>query len=126
MRSLKITKHGPEWRIQNELKRYLAVRGWLVEATHGNAYQKGFPDLYLYHPQHRQRWVDCKSPIRHSLTRAQRTKWPRWEKFGVGIWILTAATQEQYDKLFGPPNWRAFFKSRAIPNVDRLLDQVTL
>ena len=29
---------------------------------------------------------------------------------GIGIWILTAATQDEYDKLFKLPNWRAYWK----------------
>jgi hypothetical protein len=44
------------------------------------------------------------------------------------IWILTAATQEQYDLLFKPPNWRDFWKpSFAVPtkaDIDAMLDEL--
>ena len=40
-------------------------------------------------------------------------------------WILTAATQEQYDLLFKAPNWRDFWKpSFEVPNVDAMVDEV--
>jgi hypothetical protein len=40
------------------------------------------------------------------------------DHFGIGIWILTAANQEQYDKLFGLPNWMDYWKaSWALPTV---------
>jgi hypothetical protein len=49
-----------------------------------------------------------------------------WEAFGIGIWILTAATQAEYDKLFRPPNWRAYWKKSwgEAPDVDALLDEL--
>lgn len=90
---------------------YLSDRGWLVEVTNGNMYQIGFPDLFVCHPKHGQRWVEVKNPKHYTFTPGQRTKWPKWEKFGVGIWILTAADEENYRKLFGPPNWREFWKA---------------
>jgi hypothetical protein len=45
-------------------------------------------------------------------TKAQCQKWPIWDDFGIGIWIITAATEEEYDKLFKPPNWRDYWKPR--------------
>jgi hypothetical protein len=49
-------------------------------------------------------------------------------KAGIGIWILTAATQEQYDLLFGPPNWRNFwrpsFQTPTMADVDRMIDEL--
>jgi hypothetical protein len=104
-------RHGPEWHVQQDLIEYLQVRGWLVQSMHGNLYQTGVPDLYCHHPKWGARWIDCKNPEAYSFTRAQRIKWPLWEQYGVGIWILTAATQEQYDKLFARPNWRQFWKA---------------
>lgn len=102
----------PEAKIQAEFARYLTARGWLVEQTHGSRYQSGFPDLFLAHRAHGQRWVDCKNPKAYSLTRAQQLKWPAWERAGVGIWIITGATQDDYDRLFGPPNWRDYWRQR--------------
>ena len=74
------------------------------------------------------RWVEVKRPEGYSFTLRQRQNFPEWEKSGVGIWILTAATQEQYDLLFGPPNWRDFWRpSFALPtraDVDAMIDDL--
>lgn len=115
-----------EQRIQADLIEYLRARGWLVERMIGNAYQVGIPDLYLFHHKHQQRWVDVKRPVGWALTKAQKIKWPFWEKSGVGIWILTEATQAAYDKLFQPPNWRQYVRGR-LPvkqDVARALDDL--
>lgn len=118
--------HGPEWKIQQELIKYLRARQWMVEVTQGNLFQKGFPDLYLAHFKFGQRWVDVKNPVSYTFTKDQRRKWPVWEKFGVGIWILVAPTDEEYDKLFAPPNWRNYWKPKwdLEPTVDELLEEL--
>jgi len=109
-------QHGPEWYIQRDLIAFLKARTWHVERTHGNAFQTGFPDLFVMHKKWGSRWIDVKQPKHYSFTKAQKIKWPIWESFRVPIWILTAATQEEYDKLFAPPNWRAYWKdSWALP-----------
>jgi hypothetical protein len=55
-------------------------------------------------------------------------KWPLWDHFGIGIWILTAATQEEYDKLFGLPNWKDYWrdswKMPTIEDIDLMLDEI--
>jgi hypothetical protein len=128
MARIKRPKHGPEWFIQRDLIALLKARGWHVERTHGNLYQTGFPDLYVMHKKWGTRWIDCKQPKYYSFTKAQRIKWPLWEAMGTPIWILTAATQEEYDKLMGPPNWRDYVKdSWKIPTqdeIDKLLDEI--
>lgn len=127
MTKIRRPAHGPEFFIQRDLVKYLEVRKWLVERMIGNAFQQGIPDLFLYHPKWGYRWVDVKRPGKnYSFTKAQKLKWPVWDSFGVGIWILTAATQEEYDKLFQPPNWKAFWKASwgDIPNIDALLDEL--
>ena len=121
-------KHGKEWHIQKALIDFLKTRGWVVEVMHGNAFQRGIPDLYLFKKGFGERWVDVKHPKRYSFTKAQRIKWPAWDKAGIGIWILTAATQREYDKLFAPPNWLEYWKpSWAMPTeaeIDVLLDSL--
>lgn len=128
MSRLKRSKHGPEWYIQQRLIAYLRDRGWLVEISHGNLYQKGWPDLFIHHPKWGSRWIDVKNPERYNFTRDQRWKWPLWDQFGVGIWILTDATQEEYDKLFRPPNWRDYWKdSWKLPTeaeIDEMIDNL--
>jgi len=104
-------KHGPEWHIQQRLVQVLVDRGWLVEVMHGNAFQRGIPDLYLFERERGFRWVDVKNPKKYTFTKAQRIKWPIWDRAGLGIWILTGSTQSEYDKLFQPPNWKDYWKS---------------
>ena len=119
-------RHSQEWHIQQTLIAYLKIRGWHVEHTHGNLYQTGFPDLYAMHEKWGSRWIDCKQPKKYTFTKAQRQKWPLWAAKGTGIWILTAASQEEYDKLFAPPNWRAYWKASwgQVPDIDALLDEL--
>jgi hypothetical protein len=118
-------RHGPEWYIQRDLKRFLEDRGWMVETTHGNLFQRGFPDIYAAHVKWGKRWIDCKVEGRYNFTKAQRQKWPVWDAFGVGIWILTGATQAEYDKLFAAPNWRDYWKDSYGPiDIDKLLDEI--
>jgi len=126
MTRIRRPKHGPEWYIQQDVIKYLEARGWLVERMVGNAFQTGIPDLYCHHPKWGYRWIDCKQPKNYAFTKAQKRKWPEWEQKGVGIWILTAATQEEYDKLFRPPNWRQYWKASwgELPDVDALLDEL--
>jgi hypothetical protein len=126
MGKIKRSSHGPEWHIQQDLIKFLEARGWLVERMIGNAFQTGIPDLYCHHPKWDYRWIDVKVKGRYSFTKAQKHKWPLWEKYGAHIWILTGATQEQYDLLFGPPNWRQFWKSSwdTKIDIDALLDEL--
>jgi hypothetical protein len=87
----------------------------------GNAFQSGVPDLYCYHKLNGERWIDIKNPVSYEYTKAQRVKWPQWEKAGIGVWIMVAATDEEYDKLFKPPNMRAYWKEKYNVDVDQLL-----
>lgn len=96
---------GPEAAIQEKLMALLKSFDWACIATHGNEYQMGFPDLYCAHSFHATRWVEVKNPAKYEFTRAQLTVFPLLASKGVGIWILTAATEEEYKKLFKPPNW---------------------
>jgi hypothetical protein len=126
MSKIRKPAHGPEWYIQQDLIEYLQARSWHVERLVGNAFQTGIPDLYVFHRKWGERWIDVKQPKHYSFTKAQKRKWPEWERAGIGIWILTAATQEEYDKLFGPPNWRQYWKPSwgDLPDVDALLDEL--
>jgi len=94
----------------------------MVERLVGNAFQRGIPDIYIAHVKYGTRWIDVKNPNEYEFTKAQRQKWPIWEKHGVGIWILTAASEEEYDKLFKPPNWREFWKEKYDDDVAELKD----
>lgn len=119
-----------ETRIRDKLIRpMLKDLGWHVEVTHGNKYSKGFPDLYLMHPHNGTRWVDVKVEGNYDYTEAQREKWPVWHTFGTGIWIMTDGTRDQYERLFEPPNWLAYWKPRygdpfKTFDLDALLDTI--
>jgi len=103
---------GPEAKIQANFIRYLKVKGWHIERMIGNLLQKGIPDIYIMHPEHGERWVDLKNPHDYEFTAAQIWKWPVWEENKVGIWIITGWADEDYDKLFQPPNWRQYWKDK--------------
>lgn len=93
----------PEKKIETDLREYLHQEGWVTEKLHGSAYQAGFPDLYCYHPEHGERWVEVKTES-GSLTHAQYVKFSKWEAFNLGVWILMGV--HEYKKLFYKPNWR--------------------
>lgn len=104
----KTKKDGPEAIIQEEITDYLKVRDWLVKSTHGNIYQFGFPDLYAAHLRYGARWIEVKNPLAYSFTPAQLEFFPKLTAVGIGVWILVAATDAEYKKLFGPPNWYTY------------------
>ncbi len=101
-------KRGPERIIQDDLTKYLKNRDWLVRETHGNVYQNGFPDLYIAHFSYGQRWVEVKNPLSYSFTAAQLEFFPLLQSKGIGVWILVAANETEYKKLFQPSNWHRY------------------
>lgn len=101
-------KHGPEYKIQKAIINFLMLRGWYVKETHGNMYQQGFPDLYVCKRKYGSRWLEVKNPVKYKFTPAQLISFPRMSSEGIGIWILTAATEVEYAKLFKPANWWTF------------------
>jgi len=129
-------KHGPEYFIQDRYAKFLEAKGWLVERMVGNAFQKGIPDLYLAHPEYGTRWCDIKVYGKYNFTKAQRIKWPMWEQYGIGIWILGAPSKQECTKaymieesnniLFQPPNWRNFWKASwdDKPDIDKMLEEL--
>lgn len=128
MRKIRQPAHGPEFKIQADLIRFLQARGWHVERMIGNAFQSGIPDLYIYHKQWGARWVDVKQPNKYSFTKAQKLKWPVWERAGVGIWIVTEASEAGTDCLYGPPNWRSFVKKswniKTLKEIDEMMESL--
>lgn len=96
---------GPEAKIQEALIKLLQGHGWYVMVTHGNMYQSGFPDLYATHSRYGPRWIEVKNPLAYSFTAAQLECFPKLSANGSRIWILVAATDDEYNKLFKPENW---------------------
>jgi hypothetical protein len=106
----RVTAHdGPEAKIQRELEAYLKARDWYVKATHGNQFQSGFADLYVSHLRYGMKWVEVKNPEQFSFTPAQIKEFPKQSAAGTGIWILCAASDEEYAMLFKPANWMEWF-----------------
>lgn len=101
---------GPEAKIQQAIINMLRIREWFVKPTHGNMYQSGFPDLYACHVRYGARWIEVKNKEAYEFTPAQVETFPQICAHGVGIWILTAAVEDEYLKLFRPFNWYVFLK----------------
>jgi hypothetical protein len=99
-----------ESKIQKAIKEYLVERAWFVKDTHGNMYQSGFPDLYCCHKMYGPRWIECKLPnmVGSHFTAAQLITFPKMTLHGSGVWVLTAATDYEYKKLFEQPNWHQY------------------
>ncbi len=98
-------KVGPEAKIQREIIQMLTLKGWYVLETHGNMYQRGFPDLFATHATEKQRWIEVKQPTGYSFTPAQIETFPKLVAHGSGVWVLTAATESEFLKLRKPPNF---------------------
>lgn len=110
-------KHGPEWGIQREVANFLRTRGWHIErlaggAMHGGAVQSGLPDLFACHLKYGIRFIEIKYEDHYSFTKAQKWKFPILMSNGCGIWILTEATEKQYDRLFKEPNLWDYLKPK--------------
>lgn len=109
MKPLKPRNHlkGPEAEVQAEIIEYLRNLGWFVKATHGNAYSAGWPDLFACHRRYGHRWIEVKLPgfKGSKYTKAQIRDFPKFCENGSGVWVLTGASEEEYNKLFEPPNW---------------------
>lgn len=113
MKPLKIRSHeGPEAKIQDDIIKMLRHKGWFVKTTHGNIYQWGFPDLFCCHSRYGQRWIEIKLPDMKGshFTAAQLEDFPKICANGSGVWVLTAATESEYEKLFQPPNWYQYIR----------------
>lgn len=106
MKPLKVRKNkGPEAEIQEAIVAMLRVKQWHVMETHGNMYQSGFPDVFACHTMYGQRWIEVKNPKSYSFTPAQIIEFPKICANGSGVWILVAATEFEYAKLFKGYNW---------------------
>jgi hypothetical protein len=95
----------PEAKIQHEIIEFLTLRGWFCKVLHGSTFQVGMPDLFCCKRCYGSRFIEVKNPNGYRFTPAQMAVFPRLAAEGVGIWILTAATEEEYQKLFSPPNF---------------------
>lgn len=103
MKPFRVSRGPRESVLLAQIRNALRRNGWLVEKTHGNCYQSGFPDLLCFHPVHGLRWVEVKRPSGR-LTTAQRVTFARWEGFKMGVWVFVSPTE--VEKIFESSNWR--------------------
>jgi hypothetical protein len=97
---------GPEAEIQDRVLLKLRDDGWFCKELHGDLYQYGMPDIFACKKGHGWRFIEIKNPKGYRFTAAQQEAFPRLQSEGVGVWILTS--EQQVDKLAGPPNWHHF------------------
>lgn len=116
-------RRNPEADIQQRIMTFMKARGWLCKATHGSAYSAGFPDLYCTHKRWGIRWIEVKLPgMKGSKFTKDQEKWfPLLSQNGTKIWILTAATETEYSKLFKrdkkgqlQDNWLEYFMLKGV------------
>lgn len=112
-------RQAKESSIQRRVANRLRTQGCHVEVMSCNAFQKGIPDLYVFHPpmsladDEHHFWVDVKRPKGGTLTKCQCQKWPVWDEIGIGIWILTGEEPDPLDFLLDrQPNWREWWRPR--------------
>lgn len=120
-------QHGPEYGIQREIVTFLRLRGWHVERLIGVGWQFGLPDLFACHKKFGVRFIEVKFEDKFGFTKAQKCKFPILMDHGCGIWILTEASEEQYERLFKEPNlWDYLDRSECPSNViiDRWLKEI--
>ena len=101
-------RDGPEAKIQEAWIKFLLVRGWYCVETHGTLYQSGLPDVFITHSKYGTRWTEVKNPEKWSFTPAQIEVFPKLIANGCGVWIITAANELEYKKIFEPCNYHMF------------------
>jgi hypothetical protein len=100
----------PESVLQSKIVNLLKIHDWFVKQTHGNMFQSGLPDLYCCHSLYGARWIEVKMATGYRFTPAQILTFPEFAAKGVGVWVLTEASEEQYKLLFKPANWHMFLE----------------
>lgn len=95
--------------IQRKIVVKLKKEGWYVIRIPCGMLLTGFPDLFATHKIHGVRLVEVKRPNMQGsrFTPAQIKVFPELARNGCGIWILTSPAE--YDLLFRPPNFSAYF-----------------
>lgn len=99
-----VPRQNNERKIQDAFVLKLRSLEWFVKETHGNKYQSGLPDLYATHSLFGARWIEMKYGYEFSFTPAQIKDFPKFAANGSPIWIISEATDPEYEKLFKPAN----------------------
>ena len=97
----------PETYLQEDIMKLMTWKGWFCKNTHGSMFSSGFPDFFATHSTYGHRWVEVKMPNRsgNPFTPAQMEVFPKLCANGSGVWVLIAATESEYEKLFKKFNW---------------------
>jgi hypothetical protein len=110
----------PEAKIQAAVIKKMTLRGWFVKSTHGNANQKGLPDLFCAHTSYGIRWVEIKRPTGARFTKDQLTVFTGFASKNVGVWVMTS--EDDYDQLFKPANWYVHLLNSRGVTVDKKVE----
>lgn len=104
---------GPEKEaiIQKRILKRLLLDGWFAKATHGNEFQKGFPDIFACHNSYGSRWIDVKRPKGYKIKDSQHHAWREMAKRNVGVWILCDSIDWEMNKLYQPANWYTYLSA---------------
>ena len=93
--------------LQENIMKMMTWKGWFTKNTHGSLYSSGWPDFFASHRTYGHRWIEVKMPDRSGdpFTKMQHETFPELCSHGSGVWVLVAATEEEYAKLFQKFNW---------------------
>jgi len=75
---------------------------------HGNAYQKGLPDLLCLHKIYGQRWAEIKKPGQY-LSAEQVKTFGEFHSCGISIYVLTRVDNISMI-LKEPANWQKYIR----------------
>lgn len=96
----------PEQKIQKDIITMLENKGWFVKVMHASDLLSGIPDLWACNRKYGQRFIEVKLPrmVGSKFTKAQLRDFPKILAENIGIWILTAANEQNYKRLFDHEN----------------------
>ena len=111
-----LVRQSPEADIQKEIVKMLIRKTWFVKVMHASDQLSGVPDLWACHSIYGQRWIEVKLPNMEGskFTSAQKRDFPQMLSRHIGIWILTAANESNYRRLFKPENCTYAFNCKAM------------
>lgn len=95
-------RKNPEGLVQGAIIKFLEARGWYVKEMHASSRLSGFPDLFATHIDYGYRLIEVKLPNMEGskFTPAQIKDFPKFTANGAPIWIMTSATEKEYQQLF--------------------------
>lgn len=114
MEPVKLRGGRPEGDIEAKIVLMLEHKGWYVKKMGASAFLSGIPDLFACHKVYGYRWIEVKLPEMKGskFTPAQLQEFPKLVTHGSQVWILTAATQAEYDKLFKKGNLWVYMQEK--------------